>query len=475
MALVALAAPAPRWPPARSARRHQRHPLRRHPAAERQLERRRRPQHGRAARACSSTARASSSTASIRTTPAAFNFTAPSPSCYGLSYDALVGALAAARHDAAADPDQLHGSHARSRRPPTAPAAARRSPSSPPSRPRRSRATGRPAPSGRPAAARRTRSQAWEIWNEENNGYWWGGDRLGDAVRGRVLGDARRAAQRRPAGARRSSAASRSTPHGQPSFMPPSADDPDARRRQRERVRRGRRPSLHRRHRRDLERSSPSDAIALINSVAAQLVASTGPGPGGAPRQQIWVTEMGWSDQQEPIRARSRPDCRRSSRCSERRRARRTTSGRCSGTTCATTPRSASRDDQLGLRYTNSDGSDAGPKPAWGVFAAARGAGRNAAAAGGARRQRPLHRARPDRINLLRLGAGRSGTGLGASGPRGRVRRLGRPRARREGQGHGQTAVCHVVIRHGHHVRVCGKAKAKAKHNRQRASDASAA
>ena len=108
-------------------------------------------------------------------------------------------------------------------------------------------------------------------------------------------------------------------------------------------------------------------AIALINRAAATLVACTGPGPGGAPRQQIWVTEMGWSDRaglgDDRRRFPGLLGCRRPAAPAPA-----TTSARCSGTTCATTHASRSRDDQLGLRYTNADGSDAGPKPAWSVF-----------------------------------------------------------------------------------------------------------
>ena len=40
-------------------------------------------------------------------------------------------------------------------------------------------------------------------------------------------------------------------------------------------------------------------AMALIHQVAAAVVKYTGPGPGGAPRQQLWVTEIGWSTQNE--------------------------------------------------------------------------------------------------------------------------------------------------------------------------------
>jgi len=113
-----------------------------------------------------------------------------------------------------------------------------------------------------------------------------------------------------------------------------------------------------------------TDAMTLISSVANQLVASTGPGPGGAPRQQIWVTEMGWSDQSEPAStiaaglqdffalldagARAQDNI-----------------GPVLWYDLRDNATLTSRDDQIGLRYTAANGADAGPKPAWSTFSAA--------------------------------------------------------------------------------------------------------
>ena len=108
----------------------------------------------------------------------------------------------------------------------------------------------------------------------------------------------------------------------------------------------------------------------MIDRVARAIVTATGAGPGGAPRQQIWVTEMGWSSQnadpstiaaglqdffaalQDGARARDNIgpvlwyDLRDNATLS-------------------------TRDDQLGLRLTAADGADAGPTPAWSVFSRA--------------------------------------------------------------------------------------------------------
>ena len=113
-----------------------------------------------------------------------------------------------------------------------------------------------------------------------------------------------------------------------------------------------------------------SGALAMIGRVSRTVRAATGPGPGGAPRQQIWVTEMGWSDQNNDpsviadglqsfvgllgAGARVRDNIGPVLWYDLRDNATLTT-----------------RDDQLGLRLTAPDGADAGPKPVWSVFASA--------------------------------------------------------------------------------------------------------
>jgi hypothetical protein len=296
-----------------------------------------------------------------------FNFTTPSASCSGLSYDALVGALA--QRGMTMLPILMNFNGA-TPVPPT-PDGAGGSPTISEFAAFAAAAVARYGPSGTfwPTCGCTPHPiQAWEIWNEENNGWWWGGtaSASGYAAVFAATRDALRSVD----------------PHaisvvgglafdadGQPSFIPPAqmiqtlaatnANAFDA-------------VAVHPYS--DATGASAaqlaSGALGLINSVAADLIASTGAGPNGAPRQQIWVTEMGWSDQNEPAAtiatglqdfftllaggARLRDnigpviwyDLRDNSTFTQ-------------------------RDDQIGLRYTTATGADAGAKPAWGVFSAA--------------------------------------------------------------------------------------------------------
>ncbi len=93
----------------------------------------------------------------------------------------------------------------------------------------------------------------------------------------------------------------------------------------------------------------------------------------GGPRQQIWVTEMGWSNQAaDPNVIAAGLQTFFSSLGAGART--RYNIGPLLWFDLRDNSTLTTRDDQLGLRLTASDGSDAGPKPVWGVFAAAAGA-----------------------------------------------------------------------------------------------------
>ncbi len=399
-----------------------------------------------------------------------FNFTAPSPSCYGLSYDALVGALAQRNMTLLPILINFSGS---TPQPPT-PDGAGGSPTISEFAAFAAAAVTRYGPTGTYWATCGCTPHpisAWEIWNEENNGYWWGGTASASQYAA-VFSATRGALRSVDPQARAVVGGLAFDPAGQPSFIPPdqmiatlaagNANAFDAVAVHPYTVAAG-----------SSSTELAEDTISLINSVAAQLVASTGPGPGGAPRQQIWVTEMGWSNQQEDPNTIAAGLQTFFSLLSSGVRAEDNV-GPVLWYDLRDNATLSVRDDQLGLRYTNADGSDAGPKPAWGVFAAAAAQGGTLPLPAALADSGPYIGPAPTGSTSSGSAQASSGTGLGASGARGRVRRLGRPRARLEGQGHGQSG----GLPRGHPPRAprarVRQGEGEGEVHRQRASDASA-
>ena len=296
-----------------------------------------------------------------------FDFTTPSPSCYGLSYDGLVRALA--QRNVTLLP-VLMNFNGGTPQPPTQTGAGG-SPTISEFAAFAAAAAARYKPGGTfwsGCGCAPHPVEAWEIWNEENDGWWWGGNSsAGDYAA--VFSATRTALRSADPQARAVVGGLAFDPAGQPSFVTPAdmiraltatnANAFDA-------------VAVH--PYTEAAGASSSQladaAVSLIAGVAQDVAADTGPGPGGAPRQQIWVTEMGWSNQSASVdtiaggvqdffgeletgtRAQYNVgpvlwyDLRDNSTVQE-------------------------RDDQIGLRYTAPDGSDAGPKPEWGAFTAA--------------------------------------------------------------------------------------------------------
>jgi len=296
-----------------------------------------------------------------------FNFTTPSASCYGLSYDALVGALA---QDGMTLLPVLINLNAGNPQPPTA-SGAGGSPTIAEFAAFAAAAVARYGPTGTywPTCGCTPHPiSAWEIWNEENNGWWWGGTASASGY-AQVFSATRAALRSVDPQARAVVGGLAFDPAGQSSFIPPTqmiqtlaagnANAFDA-------------VAVHPYS--DATGASStqlaSDTMAMIDSVAAQLVASTGPGPGGAPRQQIWVTEFGWSNQDASTSTVATglqtffADLTGGARA-------RDNIGPVLWYDLRDNSSFTTRDDQIGLRYTAANGSDAGPKPAWNVFASA--------------------------------------------------------------------------------------------------------
>jgi hypothetical protein len=209
--------------------------------------------------------------------------------------------------------------------------------------------------------------QAWEIWNEENNGFWWDGD-VSPTGYAQVFAATRDALRSVDPQALAVVGGLAFDANGQPSFVEPpamiqalaagNANAFDA-------------VAIH--PYTDATGASSTQmadqTMALVNQTAAAVRKYTGPGPDGAPRQQLWLTEVGWSTQFADPNAvavalqdffgllgaggRSADnvgpvlwyDLRNNSTL-------------------------LTRDDSLGLRLTTASGADAGPQPAWNVFAA---------------------------------------------------------------------------------------------------------
>jgi hypothetical protein len=296
-----------------------------------------------------------------------FDFTAPSAACGGISYDQLVGALAARGMTLLPVLINLSGQVPS---PPTVDGAGG-SPTIGEFAAFAAAAAARYGPAGNYWASCGCTPrpiEAWEIWNEENNGYWWSGA-VSPSGYAAVFSATRSALRTVDPQARVVVGGLTFDPNGQPSFVAPSAmidalaagnaNAFDA-------------VAVHP-YSMAAGASAPQladSAMKMIDTVAAAVAAATGPGPGGAPRQQIWVTEMGWStqvadpmtvaiglqlffallDNGERVRDNIGPvlwyDLRDNATLS-------------------------TRDDQLGLRLTQASGADGGAKPAWAVLASA--------------------------------------------------------------------------------------------------------
>jgi len=296
-----------------------------------------------------------------------FDFTTPSASCYGLSYDTLVGTLA--KEGMTMLPILMNFSGA-SPVPPT-PTGAGGSPTTSEFAAFAAAAVARYGPTGSfwPTCGCTPHPiQAWEIWNEENNGFWWGGtaSASGYAAVFTATRDALRSVDPNAVAVVGGLAFDAD---GQPSFIEPAAmiktlsatnaNAFDA-------------VAVHPYTNATGASASQlaNNALGLIAGVAKDVAEDTGPGPGGAPRQQIWVTEIGWSDQSEPATTIAAGLQSFFTLLSGGARAKYNI-GPVIWYDLRDNSTITTRDDAIGLRYTTSTGSDAGPKPAWGVFSSA--------------------------------------------------------------------------------------------------------
>jgi hypothetical protein len=208
--------------------------------------------------------------------------------------------------------------------------------------------------------------QAWEVWNEENNSWWWGGRAWAEDYAA-VFAATRAALRSADPQARAVVGGMTYDPNGIESFVNPDtmiaaltatnsnafdavAVHPysDARGQTAEQI--------------------AASAQAYVDLTAQSISAHAGPGPNGAPRQQVWVTEMGWADTD------AAPDTIAGALSSF-------LSGLDAGRRIADSVGpvlwymlrdgawKGSRDDQLGMRLTAANGADAGAKPVWNVFA----------------------------------------------------------------------------------------------------------
>jgi hypothetical protein len=303
-----------------------------------------------------------------------YDFAGGRPGCQGLSYDALVGELA--RRGITYLPVLMNfgGAGAAGDRPvpPTADGAG--------GTPTRAQFAAFAA-----AAARRYGTggtfwascgcapqpiRAWEIWNEQNNGWWWAGRASADDYAA-VFAQTRAALRSADAQARAVVGGLTWDPNGESSFVAPeqmiaslaapNANAFDA-------------VAIH--PYTDPRGQTPAQVAASAQAsvdVAAQAVrTSTGPAADGSPRQPIWVTELGWSDSDVS------PDVVAAA-------LRGFLAGLDAGARAADSvgpvlwymlrdgASRTVRDDQMGLRLTDPTGADAGPKAVWSAFAEAAG------------------------------------------------------------------------------------------------------
>jgi hypothetical protein len=294
-----------------------------------------------------------------------FDFTDPSSACGGLSYDQLVAGLAA--HGMTMLPILINMNSNGIAVPPTTsggPSLAEWSAFA-------AAAVARYGPSGSfwpTCGCTPEPIQAWEIWNEENNGYWWGGDASASGYA--TVFDATRTALRGvDPQARVVVGGLTYDPNGQSSFVPPAqmiqtlaagnANAFDA-------------VAVH--PYTDAVGASPAalaqSAMDYVTETAQAVEQATGPSASGGPRQQIWVTEMGWSDSDAPATTIADGfqdfinDVNNGDRTQDN-------IGPVLWYMLRDNSSINSINDSLGLRYTNSDGSDAGPKPIWPIYASA--------------------------------------------------------------------------------------------------------
>jgi len=210
--------------------------------------------------------------------------------------------------------------------------------------------------------------RAWQIWNEQNNGWWWNGRASADEY-ARLFAATRAALRAVDPEARAIVGGLTYDRNGEASFVSPekviarlAATNPnafdavavhpytDARVGDGQRI--------------------GAAALRLVERTAQAVARATGPARDGGPRQPVWVTEIGWSHldaDPQTIAAATRAFLAGLDG-GVRRRAK---VGPVLWYMLRDTATLASRDDGLGLRYTAETGRDAGPKPAWEVFAAA--------------------------------------------------------------------------------------------------------
>ena len=300
-----------------------------------------------------------------------FNFAA-SGNCYGLSYDELIGQLArrgitflpalmnfgrggvSGDQPVAPTADGANGTPTRARFAAFAAAAARRY-----------------GPGGSFWATCGCPPHpitSWEIWNEQNNGWWWNGNASASDYAA-MFAQTRQALRSVDPTARAVVGGLIWDQAGQPSFVTPeamiaalaaeNANAFDA-------------VAIHpyTDARGKTGDQMAADAAALVQRMADTLVKTTGPAANGGPRQQIWITEMGWSDtDNSPDAIGAALDAFMA----------RVNGGL--GASANVGPviwymlrdngAKGARDDQLGLRYTAPRGADAGAKPAWGSLVGA--------------------------------------------------------------------------------------------------------
>ncbi len=296
-----------------------------------------------------------------------FDFNTPSASCYGLSYDALVGALAVRGMTMLPILINFNGSTVQ---PPT-PDGAGGSPTISEFAAFAAAAAARYGPTGSywPTCACTPHPiSAWEIWNEENNGYWWNG--AASATQYAAVFAATRAALRSvDPQARVVVGGLTYDPNGQPSFVTPqqmiqtlAAGNPNA----------FDAVAVH--PYTDATGASAfqlaGDAMKLVDRTAEYVTAATGGAPGTPPRQQVWITEMGWSNLDEPATTIAAGLQTFFGLVAQGGRAR-DNIGPIIWYDLRDNNTLTTLDDQLGLFYTASNGSNAGPKPVWAVFSAA--------------------------------------------------------------------------------------------------------
>ena len=207
---------------------------------------------------------------------------------------------------------------------------------------------------------------AWEIWNEENNGFWWDGA-VSPTGYAQVFAATRDALRSVDPQALAVVGGLAFDANGQPSFVEPpamiqalaagNANAFDA-------------VAIH-----PYTEAAGATAtqmadqtMALVNQTAAAVRKYTGPAPDGAPRQQLWLTEVGWSTQfADPSTVATALQeffglVQSGGRSADN-------IGPMLWYDLRNNSTLVTRDDSLGLRLTTSDGADAGPQPAWNVFA----------------------------------------------------------------------------------------------------------